>query len=178
MMVHYAFLTFDSAGHVYGIINLAEKILQVNSDATGTVYVACTKLGKWGSTQVQNKLCPRLTVTKLYVQPDDDNINAPFMYSLEQPDQLATDMVDGIKHNVDDCSSTLPVATITDMYGSHWGLRVARKLGIKSYIYMPTPILMWSVLRLLPQVLDNGLDPKKVYIDNSTLWYAPTRTTT
>ncbi|KAI7881798.1 UDP-Glycosyltransferase/glycogen phosphorylase, partial [Lichtheimia hyalospora FSU 10163] len=99
-MVHYAFLTFDSAGHVYGIINLADKILQANPDATGTVYVACTKLSKWGTTQVENKPHPRLTVTKLYVQPDGDNTNAPFMYSLEQPDQLANDMVDGIKHNL------------------------------------------------------------------------------
>ncbi|KAJ8656947.1 hypothetical protein O0I10_007281 [Lichtheimia ornata] len=163
-MVHYAFLTFDSAGHVYGIINLADKILQANPDVTGTIYIACTKSSKWVTTNVGSNPLHRLRVIKLYVEPDGDDINVPFIYSLEQPDQLANDMVDGIKNNIGNCSSIgeegHPVATITDMYGSHWGLLAARKLGVKSYIYMPTPILKWSVLRLLPQVRDKGLDPQ------------------
>lgn len=38
-------------------------------------------------------------------QPDGVDINAPFIYSLEQPDQLDNNMVDGVKDNIGNCSS-------------------------------------------------------------------------
>ncbi|KAF9154508.1 hypothetical protein BGX20_004647, partial [Mortierella sp. AD010] len=63
--------------------------------------------------------------------------------------KLANDVVAAIQK---DLAGKKLTASVCDHYGSTWAGRAARAMNIPSYIYMPTPILMWSVLRELPQL--------------------------
>jgi hypothetical protein len=153
-MLHYVFLTFDSPGHVAGIINLADKLLKIHPEIKSTVYIKCSFKGKWGTTDVSDEPVPGLRVIKLRLQPDGDHRSAPFDYALENPNEIGDILVEAIEKDINSTPGIPPPSIIcTDHFGSTWGYRVAKKMKIKSYIYMPTPILFWSVLRLLPEAL-------------------------
>ncbi|KAI8889533.1 glycosyltransferase family 1 protein [Backusella circina FSU 941] len=99
-MLHYAFLTFDSLGHVAGIVNLADKLLKIHPEIKVTVYVVCSIELKWGTTKIADNPIPGLNVVKFRLQPDGDNNASPFGYSLHNPKALAQDIMTAIQSDL------------------------------------------------------------------------------
>ncbi|KAI8876664.1 glycosyltransferase family 1 protein [Backusella circina FSU 941] len=99
-MLHYLFLTFDSPGHVAGIINLADKLLRIHPEIKCTVYIKCSFEGKWGTTDVSDEPVSGLNVVKLAVQPDGEHCSAPFDYSLRNPKEIGDILAKAIEEDI------------------------------------------------------------------------------
>ncbi|KAF9900825.1 hypothetical protein BX616_002484 [Lobosporangium transversale] len=156
-MVHYAFLTFSLPGHLTCMVTLAEKLIKVHPDLTVTIYTIDAAADKCAPI----KAMPGLNIVTLKLGPNGGNVKELFTYSLEQPAQLADDVLLGIKNDLSSRAGvTYPSVAVSNQYGSTWGRQVAAKMGIKSYIFMPSPMIVWTVQMLLPQVYASGFDRK------------------